>query len=111
NIGFRSRVTPYLNDCEVIEKGLYEKKYKLSNIEQLVNDYNQLCANESVADTPLAKKKIEFEDLKELELVLSEIFHKKRNKEPIPNTLKAKFKALLKKDLESSFDELLESID
>lgn len=111
-IGFKKRVSEYLSDCPEIERAVINKEYKFLAIKKLVADYNQQCTSDSkIFSTSDSEDEPKFQELKELQFALSEVFNKKSNNEPIPTAIKKKLEALSEKDLASKLDELLKSLD
>jgi len=57
NIGFKKHVENFLNDCETVAKGFEKNTYKKSDLEKIVDDYND-CINKNTKSLNSQKAEI-----------------------------------------------------
>jgi len=54
NLGFKKYMANFLEDCDVVVNGFVNKEYKKSEVEKIVDDYNN-CIEENATNTTLMK--------------------------------------------------------
>lgn len=80
-IGFKKYVTDFLAECQEIASKIENGTYKFGDLNTIIEQYNTQCSSLNTEPEATAQ-------LKDLQLLLSDIYSKLDKKEPIPAYLK-----------------------
>ncbi len=126
NISFKKGMSKFLADCSSIEQGFEQGKYKKSKLNELIDDYNNCIANNTVSlenespednDNPLTllidsiKSKIDPSN-SELQSLLNDIKSKIKQGNTVPGYLKSALtdQTAGMENIKAEVEELLNSI-
>ncbi|MEQ8905935.1 hypothetical protein [Ekhidna sp.] len=100
NIGFRKKVAEFVGDCETLSNRILDKEFGVTDLGQIVQEYNQGCQNEYE----------NYRDLIDLSNLILEITSKLEKNENIPGHMIESLKEASKKSINIQVLSLLESI-
>jgi len=103
-IGFKKYVSDFLVECTDLASKIKDGTYKFGNLNTIIEEYNTNCSTINVEPGVIA-------ELKDLNQLLSDIYSKLDQNEPIPPYLKKALKEYENQDLKRMIEELLEKME
>ena len=118
---FKKRIAKFLEDCPAVSQQVQEKELKRSDLDEIIDQYNQCIEERTQAQTTMAKQLMHWDELEEKVKalpafegqsdaldIIREIKKKVDNNETVPRFLRENLRTLLKPHAEIS--ELLEQL-
>lgn len=103
-IGFKKYVSDFLVECTDLSTKIKDGTYKLGNLNTIIEEYNTQCSTINSDPDSIS-------ELKDLYQLLSDIYSKLDQNEPIPPYLKKALKEYENQDLKRLIEKLLEKIE
>jgi hypothetical protein len=122
---FKKRVSKFLEDCPVVSQQVEEKELKRSDLDEIIDLYNQCIEQRTQEQTTTSQMLLRWEELEQKIMakpdfegrtdaldMIREIKRKVDNKEPVPKFLRESLRTLLKPhaDLSELLEQLLTKI-
>jgi len=74
NIGFRKYMATFLEDCDVVVNGFVNKEYKKSEVEKIVDDYNNcMIKNTKIINSEQAEAGIRLKKIEQIDILIKAI--------------------------------------